>query len=47
MLEKKGIHLKTKVGHLNIVSPRAGVQRTKKIQTSKAFKTGSINTGFI
>lgn len=39
---KKGIHLKTEVGHLNIVSPRAGVQRRKRFRHLNHSKQVSI-----
>lgn len=37
-LKKKGICLKTKVGHLNIISPRAGVQRRNRYRHQKHSK---------
>lgn len=42
LLEKKGICLKTKVGHLNIVSLRAGVQRRKRFRHLKHSKEVSL-----
>lgn len=41
-LEKKIIHLKRKVEHLNIVSPRAGVQRRNRFRYLKHSKQVSL-----